>query len=90
MWGVWSRQLLRAQVNTNETPVQHTFSLLKPALRTEGYLAGVTGYHNSILISMAHTVLHAEQWEVGRDQPPPLGDGGTLGQRDTQTAKETI
>ena len=75
-----------AQVNTNVTPV-HTFSMLKPALRTEGYLAGVTGYHDN---SAAYPVLLAEQWEVGGDRPPPLGDGGTLGQRDTQTAKETI
>ena len=75
-----------APVNTNVTPV-HTFSMLKPALRTEGYLAGVTGYHDN---SAAYPVLLAEQWEVGGDRPPPLGDRGTLGQRDTQTAKETI
>lgn len=79
-----------AQVNTNVTPV-HTFSMLKPALRTEGYLAGVTDYHdNSTPISTAYPVLLAEQWEVGGNKPPPLGDGGAFGQRDTQTAKETI
>ena len=80
-----------AQVNTNVTPVQHTFSMLKPALRTEGYLAGVTGYHdNSTPISTGYPVLLAEQWEVGGDKLPPLGDRGTLEQRDTQMAKETI
>ena len=84
------RRTTLAPVSTNVTPV-HTFSMLKPALRTESNLAGVTGYHdNSILISMAYPVLLAEQWEVGGDKPTPLGDGRTLGQRDTQTAKETI
>ena len=44
----------------------------------------------TVLLSTGYIVLLAEQWEVGGDKPPPLGDGGTLERRDTQTPKETI
>ena len=44
----------------------------------------------AVLLSTGYIVLLAEQWEVGGDKPPPLSDGGTLEQRDTQMPKETI
>ena len=72
-----------AQVNTNVAPVQDTFSLLKPALRTEGYQAGVTGY----------PVLLAEQCSLGSSRSsefPSLGDRSTWGQKEAQTDKETV
>ena len=83
-----------AQVNMNVTPVQDTFGLLKPALRTEGCLPRVAGYHgNSTLLPTANPVMLTDQCSVGYGgggKLPPLGDRSTWGQRETQTDKETV
>ena len=84
-----------AQLNTNVTPVQDTFSLLKPVVRaTEGRLPGVVGYHGSSpLLPPSNPVMLREPCSVGYgrgSQITPLGDQSTRGQRETQSDKETV